>query len=200
MPAFLDPRKPLATCRCKSCEGCEVGSLVTCHFTGRQLAHFLAFMLPPFLLGGAGIVSVGPWWLAPWLGIVIGFFGFAEIRVMCAHCPHYAEPGFTLKCWANYGAPKLWRYRPGPMSRAENAVFFGGLALVTGYPLLFLLVAGQWFLLLVFAISTAGAAMTLTMFLCTRCMNFACPLNGVDEETRQAFRERNPAASRDRAP
>ncbi|GAJ20475.1 unnamed protein product, partial [marine sediment metagenome] len=25
----------------------------------------------------------------------------------------------TLKCWANYGSPKLWKYRPGPMSLNE---------------------------------------------------------------------------------
>ena len=153
-------------------------------------------MLPPFLLGGAGVVSVGWWWLLPWLMIVLGFFGLAEIRVMCSHCPHYAEPGTTLKCWANYGAPKLWRYRPGPMSRAENAVFFGGLALVVGYPLVFFALSMRWYLLLVFVISTVGAVSTLKLFLCAHCMNFACPLNAVGEETRQAFWERNPTVAR----
>ena len=35
-----------------------------------------------------------------------------------------AETGTkTLKCWANYGSPKLWKYRPGPMSLAEKTVF-----------------------------------------------------------------------------
>ena len=33
------------------------------------------------------------------------------------------------------------------------------------------------------------------MFLCTRCVNFACPLNETDETARQAFFERNPTVA-----
>jgi hypothetical protein len=43
------------------------------------------------------------WMLIPWLILIIGYFGFVEIRVMRSHCPHYAEEGGSLKCWANYG-------------------------------------------------------------------------------------------------
>ena len=195
MSAFLDPTKPIATCTCESCEGCEAGQRVHCHFHARDLVHFALNALPLFLLGGAGIVHLGWGWLVPWLVAIISYFFFVEIRVMCAHCPHYAEAGGTLRCWANYGAPKIWKYRPGPMSKAEKVIFVGGLILIGGYPLVLLLIGRRWFLLVVYVLSLAGAASTLRMFLCSRCMNFACPLNTVDERVRQAFFERNPAVA-----
>jgi hypothetical protein len=37
---------------------------------------------------------------------------------------------------------------------------------------------------------------TLQTYLCSQCMNFACPLNRVDEATRRAFWARNPRVAR----
>lgn len=190
--AFLDPNQPIATCVAESCDGCPVGAAVHCHFRAVDLTHFLLLALPAFLLGGAGIVAVGAMYLIPWAVFCLAYFGLIEIRVMCSHCPHYAEPGHSLRCWANYGSPKLWKYRPGPMSRVETIIFLGGFVLIWGYPLVFLILGMRWFLLLVYAMTTAGFFMTLKLSFCSQCMNFACPLNGVDAATRQAFRERNP--------
>lgn len=195
MPAFADPTTPIATCTSESCLDCEAGRLVHCHFRGRELAQFMVNVLPAFVVGGAGIARVGWWWLLPWVAIAFGYFGLLEIRVMCSHCPHYAEPGRSLRCWANYGAPKLWAYRPGPMSRAETSWFAAGMLAVLGYPLAFLLLGGQWLLLLLYALTTVAAATTLKMSFCTQCMNFACPLNGVGEDARRAFFEHNPAVA-----
>jgi hypothetical protein len=195
MPAFLDSSKPLSTCVCETCEGCEVGQKVHCHFGGRNLAHFIWNALPPFVLGGAGIVHVGWWWLAPWLAAILSYFGLLEIRVMCSHCPHYAEPGNALKCWANYGSPKLWKYHPGPMSRMETFWFFAGFLVILGYPLVFLLIGMQWFLLAMFVLTAGGAAVTLKMSFCSHCMNFACPFNQVEDAARRAFFERNPTVA-----
>jgi hypothetical protein len=192
MPAFLDPNKPIITCASASCEGCEVGQKLHCHFRARDLARFLLNALSPFLLATAGIVRVSGWWLAPWLIAALGYFGFLEIRVMCSHCPHYAEQGASLKCWANYGSPKLWKYRPGPMSRMETFWFFSGFVVILVYPLVFLLIGAQWFLLAMYVLTAAGAAVTLLTSFCSQCMNFACPLNRVDGTTRWAFFERNP--------
>jgi len=114
---------------------------------------------------------------------------------MCSHCPHYAEPGGSLQCWANYGSPKLWKYRPGPMSGMEKAVFWGGFAAVWGYPLIFLLVGMQWFLFIVYVLSSLGFFMTLKISFCSQCMNFACPLNGVEDRVREDFFERNPVVA-----
>jgi hypothetical protein len=195
MPAFLDPTKPIATCTAESCVDCPAGPVVHCHFRGRELAHFLVNVLPAFVIGGAGIARLGWWWLLPWGAIAFGYFGLLEIRVMCSHCPHYAEAGSSLKCWANYGSPKLWTYRPGPMSRMEAFLFFAGMIAVLGYPLAFLLAGRQWFLLLMYALTVAAAGTTLKMAFCAQCMNFACPLNTVGGAGRQAFFERNPTVA-----
>ena len=189
---FLSPDKAIATCASGTCDNCTVNSGLHCHFTLKDLIHFYVIVAPSFLLGGAGIYHVGGWWLIPWLIIVIGFFGFVEIRVLCSHCPHYAEEGSSLKCWANYGSPKIWKYRPGPMTFLEKAVFFAGFALVWGYPLIFLVADFQLFLLIVYPLTVAGFFMTLRTFLCSQCMNFACPLNTVKDEVRRDFFERNP--------
>jgi hypothetical protein len=193
---FLNPEKPIATCSSSSCDHCPVDSVIHCHFTLKDLVHFLLIAFPPFLLGGAGIYHVSGLLLIPWLLFVIAFFGFIEIRVMCSHCPHYAESEKSLKCWANYGSLKLWKYRPGPMNVIEKVVFFGGFAIAWGYPALFLIFSLQIFLLIVYLITTTGFFMTLKLFLCSQCMNFACPLNCVSDENRDKFFDRNPSVAK----
>ncbi len=189
---FLDPQRPLTTCTSVNCKGCPISKDVDCHFHGRDLAAFLFAGLPMVVVGGAGVVQINAWWLVPWLLIVFSYFGFVEIRVMCSHCPHYAEPGKSLQCWANYGSPRLWKYRPGPMTAAEKTVFITGLVLVMGYPLAFLLIGLQWLLLAVYLLTVVSFYLTLRRSYCSECMNFACPLNIVDEEVRMEFFKRNP--------
>jgi hypothetical protein len=193
---FLDPEKPIATCETDSCDVCSINGDLHCHFSLKDWIHFLFIAFPPFLIGGAGIYYMDGWLLIPWIIFVLAFFGFIEIRVMCSHCPHYAESLTSLKCWANYGSPKLWKYRPGPMSIIEKTVFFGGLVIVWGYPLLFLIVGKQLFLLLVYSMTTIGFFMTLMNFMCSQCMNFACPLNCVDEKVRSQFFDKNPTVAK----
>lgn len=193
---FLDPKRPLTTCKAQNCDGCPVSKEVHCHFQSRDLSAFLLSALPIFVIGGAGIYRIGIWWLAPWLVILLGYFGFVEIRVMCSHCPHYAEPGKSLQCWANYGSPRLWKFRPGPMTGTEKTVFITGLVLVMGYPLAFLLIGLEWFLLAVYILTVVSFYFTLQRSYCSECMNFACPLNLTDEKVRAAFFERNPAVAR----
>lgn len=195
---FLDPKNPIVTCESSSCDVCPVGNNLHCHFALKDWIHFLLISLPPFLLGGAGVYYIAGWSLLPWLAIVIAFFGFIEIRVLCSHCPHYAESEKSLKCWANYGSPKLWKYRPGPMTVTEKIVLFGGFAIVWGYPMPFLVIGRQIFLLIVYLITTSGFFVTLKTFLCSRCMNFACPLNSVNEEIRDQFFHRNPSIAKAR--
>ena len=196
MKLFLDPNKPLATCLSDTCDGCAVSGHLHCHFRLKDLVHFLLIAFPPFLLGGAGINRVDGWYLIPWVLFLIAFFGFVEIRVMCSHCPHYAEDVTSLKCWANYGSPKWWKYRPGPMTHLEKTIFFVGFATVWGYPLPFLVFGRQLSLMTISSMATCGFFMTLNQFLCTRCINFACPLNRVDEKLRNEFFTRNPSIAK----
>jgi len=194
--AFPDPSVPIATCEASTCVECSVADSIHCHFRPAELVHFLLISIPSFLVGGVAVLSVGLVPLLIWIAVIVGFFGFAEIRVMCSHCPHYAENGATLGCWANHGSPKLWKYRPGPMSTAENMVFFTGIVVVWGSPVAFFFVSGLWFLLGLYILLTTGFFVTLKMFLCSKCMNFACPLNSVPNEARIKFFERNPSVGR----
>ena len=192
MRAFRDSHKPIATCISVTCDDCPVRKTLHCHFTFRELLYFLLIASPSFLIGGVGIYHRGGWWLIPWLIIIIGYFGFVEIRVMCSHCPHYAEEGSSLQCWANYGSPKMWRYRPGPMTLWEKVLFLAGFALVWGYPLFFLISGLQLFLCIIYLLTTTGFFMTLRTFLCSQCINFACPLNRVNNEVKMDFFACNP--------
>ncbi len=194
--AFPDPTTPIATCAAATCKDCPVAEKIHCHFKSKDLVHFLLISLPGFIIGGAAIFSFSPWALAIYMGIVIGFFGFLEIRVMCSHCPHYAEGGSTLTCWANHGSLKLWKYRPGPMTRAETLWFLAGLTVVGVYPLPFFILTKAWLLLILYVLTSSAFMVTLKIFLCSKCMNFACPFNSVDKVTRELFLMRNPAVAK----
>lgn len=193
---FLDPEKPIATCESATCKDCPAGEAIHCHFSLNDWIHFLLLALPPFLLGGAGIYRVSGWMLWPWLAFAAAFFGFIEIRVMCSHCPHYFESGTTLKCWANYGSPKIWKYRPGPMTTLEKTIFLGSLWIIWGYPLVVLAATLQLFLWVVYAMTTGAFFVTLRRYLCSRCMNFACPLNTVKKDHRHQFFKNNPTVAK----
>jgi hypothetical protein len=78
------------------------------------------------------------------------------------------------------------------MSGVEKAVFWAGLLAVAGYPLVFLLMGMQWLLLALFVLSLAAAGTVMRTQMCSQCICFACPLNGVQGEVRQRFFERNP--------
>lgn len=74
---FLDQNKPIETCISDECDNCAVQKTLHCHFTLRDLIHFLLIASPSFLLGGGGIYHIGGWWLIPFwtggkLGISIG--------------------------------------------------------------------------------------------------------------------------------
>jgi hypothetical protein len=192
---FLDPTKPLETCTSRSCAHCGLPTEITCHFTAKDLAVFLVNAAPPFIIGGAGLIGLSTAWFYTWLGFIAVYFLFIEIRVLCSHCPHYAEPGATLRCWANYGMPKLWKYRPGPMNLVEKTVFLGGLILMFLVPLGALAFQQSWLLLLLLVLTSINGASLLKARFCSRCMNFACPLNNVSPDIRNQFMDINPLIS-----
>ncbi len=189
---FLDPDRPIATCTQPSCENCPLAEQIHCHFGGRDLGKFLASAFPVFLLGGIGLYRFGLGPFALWVAFILAYFGLIEIRVMCSHCPHYAEEGSSLKCWANYGSPKLWRYRPGPMSLTEKIVFLAGILFIVGYPVAVFLWTSQWLWGMAEVFFIAAFFVYMQASMCNQCMNFACPLNRVGQTTRRAFWERNP--------
>jgi hypothetical protein len=180
----------MVACNADDCSSCLVGKEVTCHFTGRQLARFYAIVLPSFILAVVGLSRVGVVAGLIWAVILIVFFIFVETRVLCSHCPHYAESSRVLRCWANYGIPKIWAYRPGPMNSAERIVFFSGLVCVWGFPLAAMTIHGLWLLLVLYIIATCAFFGLLAFLQCRRCINLACPLNRVPVAVRKEFIQR----------
>lgn len=47
-----------------------------------------------------------------------------------------------------------------------------------------------------YVLTIVGAFMTLELFLCTQCMNLACPMNAVKDEARRDFFRCNPEHAR----
>jgi len=181
----------LNTCT-EVCNECKIQSKTNCHFSLNQLLKFYLIVLPSFILGGIGISDYGNISLMIWLIIIVAFFLILEIRVLCSHCPHYLEPTNSLRCWANYGAPKLWKYRPGPLNIFEKTILLSGFLVVWGYPVVFISLLNNWLYLFWYIISVVFFYIFLKLSNCRRCINFACPLNGVKAEVKEQFFRNNP--------
>lgn len=192
---FPDPQVPIASCSASSCGDCPVAGRLHCHYQPKDLLYFLLVSFPGFIIGGAGLSLFGMWPLIAYIILAIFFFGFLEIRVMCSHCPHYAEDGVTLGCWANHGSPKLWKYRPGPMSKREKTWFFSGIVVVWSFPVPAFFIAETWLLFTSYVVANTVFYVILRHSFCTKCINFACPLNTVDQISRNLFFQRNPSVA-----
>jgi len=163
------------------------------------LLRFYKGALPLIILAVIGFLIVGLLfsWLPAiiYIGFWVFFFGFFEIKVLCSHCPFYAEDGgqgHTLHCYANYGLYKTWPYNPSPMSRSHQIQFIIALTIFGGYPIPFLILSNQ-LLFLGLTITGIGVWLSVLKFkICPRCLNFSCPLNGVSKEKVDAFLRRNP--------
>jgi hypothetical protein len=176
------------------CAGCPIESRLKCRFKLGDLLHFagmfLAFALPAFIgaiLGGYG------WYLVGWVAFWLIFFELWEIRILCSHCPYYAERGATLHCIANYGSLKVWKYHPEPMSVFEKAQLWIGFAILGGYPFPFLILGGQYLWAVVALWGLVMFFWTLHKYTCSQCVNFSCPLNHVSKAVADAYLGRNSA-------
>ena len=193
--ALLD-NNPHQICGLKDqsdCQDCSIRGDLNCRFSYGKLASFylifLLFRIPAVM----GVLESGYGkFLYGWLAMAAVFFGFWEIRILCSHCPYYAEKGLTLKCPANYGCPKFFKYRPGPISRGEKVQLVIGFIIMAGYPFVFLVLASQYLYL---AATTLGLVVffgALLKFKCSRCINFSCIFNRVPKSAIEAFLDRNP--------
>jgi hypothetical protein len=147
------------------------------------------FALPSIL----GMIQAGyAWYILGWIGFWIFFFEIWEIRIVCSHCPFYAEEGKTLHCIANFGSLKLWDYHPEPISRSEKIQFLLGVGMFSVYPFPFLLLGGQlWYALIAFW-ALILFFWTLHKYVCSACVNFSCMFNHVSSNMVKAYLEKNP--------
>ncbi len=182
-----------AACSRQSCQGCAVqGKLLCLHSTADLIdfaSLFIVYLLP-FLAG----MFIGRFWvgLAVWFGLAVLFFGYVEALVLCRHCPHYAEEGFLLKCHANSGLPKIPKFDPRPMNRAEKIIWLLYVALLFLWYIPFFILSQQWLLLAITTVAAWAWGWTLLRTQCTRCYNLSCPANRVPEAVRQLFFENYP--------
>ncbi len=164
-----------------------------CRFEPRDMLAFFMNILPFFVITIAGSIRAGyGWYLSLWFAYSMFFFFVWEARVLCSHCPHWAEEGRVLRCHANYGVVKIWRFRPGPMSRPEQIQFTLGALIWVGFPFIFLLLGKEYLLTSIGLVAAVSAAYSLRRNTCTRCVTFSCPMNAVPRQLVEAYLERNP--------
>jgi hypothetical protein len=175
------------------CTGCPLADRLNCRFNWNDLLYFLVLFLTPTIAAVIGMIQGGfSIYLIGWAGYALFFFFVWEARVLCSHCPYWAEEGRVLHCLANHGVLKIWRYRPGPMSTAEKIQFLIGAGILVLYPFPFLIMAKQYTLTAIALSGILGFAFSLKKHVCTRCVNFSCPLNGVPKIVVDAYLRGNP--------
>ncbi|MHA1605855.1 MAG: hypothetical protein ACTSV0_08610 [Candidatus Freyarchaeota archaeon] len=187
---------------------------MNCRWDRGLLCRLWLFLFTYTVISFSGIVIVGflteVWWtLIVYIIFFLIFFLVFEIRVLCSHCPFYAENSRILHCLGNYGTPKLWRYHPEPLNRFEKASLILGFSFFAGFPLL-TEAYGVWFLLnhytnygsvtifgyMSVTLATLGALIALfyvlRKFYCSKCINFSCPFNTVPRSILNEYLKRNP--------
>ena len=190
-------KKPSMPCTWQStseCQDCSIEGSLMCRFDSKDLVSFLMNCLPFGVTAIAGTIRAGyGWYLFLWLVYSIFFFFVWEARVLCSHCPMWAEESRVLHCHANHGVIKIWKYRPGPMSKSEQIQFVVGALVFIGFPFIFLLLGKEYLLALIGLAAIISAAFNLRKHTCSRCINFSCPMNAVPQQFVDAYLERNPS-------
>lgn len=190
-------RSPSLPCTWQSlsaCEGCAIEGRLMCRFDSKDMAGFLLNVLPFAVTAVIGVIQAGyGWYLLLWLAYSLFFFFVWEARILCSHCPMWAEESRVLHCHANGGVIKIWPYQPGPMSKSEQVQFLVGAGLWIGLPFLFMLLGQQYLLTLIGLTAVASGVYGVRRTACSRCINFSCPMNTVPKSLVDAYLARNPA-------
>ena len=196
------------------CDQCVNHMRLHCKWDRKILGGFLLLALPYMFVAILGLVLTGVltgvWWmLGAYIAFMLFFFTVFEIRILCSHCPFYAEEDRILHCLANHGIPKIWRYHPEPMNRFEKVSLIVCFCIFGGFPFL-AQGYGVWFLAdnyadyssvaLLGLIGVAAATLltsiaffsAVSAFLCPNCVNFSCPLNRVPKSAVDEYLNRNP--------
>ncbi len=184
------------------CEECSVKGELQCHedikysiwFGASWLFSFIPTLLGIILGFTSGnldlllfIIALGGW-----LAYIAIFFIVWEPRMLCSHCPYYAEgEAKTVHCYANHGLPKTTSFNPAPLSQSEKIQFSIALGIFAGYPIPFIILGGQYLLLFISIIGIACWFLVLQFKICPDCVNFSCPLNRVPKSVVDSFLKRN---------
>lgn len=121
------------------------------------------------------------------------FAGGLEWYVLCRHCPCYEFSGKEhgkenrFYCLGNWGSPKLFKYKPGHISRLGQATFLGFTGFFLFFPIVYFI--DRWEFVLFQLVMAVSFLVTLRHWACSRCPNFGCILNCTPEQDRQKFLE-----------
>ncbi|MHA1292858.1 MAG: hypothetical protein ACTSQJ_09350 [Promethearchaeota archaeon] len=202
MTAEKNDRNPHELCifRSKSeCVSCPLKNELDCHFDGKKLLRFVSMFLITLITSLLGLIFNG--FIAEFIVYLILivvfsiiFFEFWEIRILCSHCPFYAEKGKKLRCYANYGSYKAWKYHPEPMSKSEKIQLMIGFFIFFGLllgPSIFLILKGIYLWAIFPIIGFITFLIVIKKYHCPKCFNFSCPLNRKSKEVIDAFLKLN---------
>lgn len=182
------------------CEGCNLENEVICTPHVKYSVYFglpLLIAIIPVIIGLVFAGFYNPLVLAliftGWIAYSLFFFFIWESRIICNHCPYYAnDTQRTLHCPVDKGKLKTSKYDPGPMRLSEKIQFVIGATIFALYPLPFLLIAGQIIPIIFLLGGVIIWIIVIQLTICPYCVNFSCPLNRVPKSVRNEFLNLNP--------
>jgi len=171
-----------------SCQKCSVNGKLMCKFDIKDTIYFMIPVLSTWVVWVIGILHgfisgrLNTLQLififSSYIGYLVFFFQVWENKILCSHCPYYAfEDKKKVKCYANYGIYKAWKYDPAPMSRSEKIQFIIGISIFAAIPLIFLLLAKMYIYFGITLIFSIIWIVSMHFLSCSKCPNFSCPLN-----------------------
>ncbi len=181
----------------ENCSDCGLKGRLHCHM---NIKYSIIFGIPfsiAFIPAFVGLILLGfPLNLISilsWVGYIMFFFLVWEPQILCSHCPYYAEgKSKTLHCSINYGFLKTSKFKPGPMSKFENAQFLVGANLIFLIPMVFLTIGQLWIFLGITIFGITLWYIFIQLYVCKDCVNFSCILNRVPKKERDEFLKKNP--------
>jgi hypothetical protein len=127
-----------------------------------------------------------------YIGYLIFFFQVWENKILCSHCPYYAfVDSKHVKCYANYGIYKAWKYNPAPMTTSEKVQFLIGITLFAGIPLILFLIIRLYAYFWISLVLTLAWVISMHFLSCSKCPNLSCPLNHVPKEVMDEYLKQN---------
>jgi hypothetical protein len=185
-----------------NCENCSVNGKLMCSFHIKDTIYFVVPVLSVWVTWILGLIygffsgkinlpliivfSVG------YIGYLIVFFQFWENKILCSHCPYYAfEEDKYVKCYANYGIHKAWKYNPNPMTSSEKIQFLISITLFAIIPLILFIITALYIYFLISLVLSLIWFISMHFLSCSKCPNFSCPLNNVSREVVNEFLKRN---------
>jgi hypothetical protein len=185
-----------------NCLNCSVNGKLMCSFDIKDTIYFIlpvigawATLIVGFVFGFiTGIIKLPLLILfsGGYIGYLIFFFQVWENKILCSHCPYYAfEDEKYVKCYANYGIHKAWKYNPAPMTTSEKIQFIIGITLFAGIPLILFLAIGFYLFFGISLVLTLVWLISMHFLSCSKCPNFSCPLNNVPKKLVDEYLKQN---------